>query len=59
MKVHPSNYYKIKDEKGNHFIILLYLQNYLLNEVDKYKRKAKSFLDVLTNICALGSTVLI
>ena len=57
MKELPSNYYKIKDEKGNHFIILLYLQNYLLNEVDKYKRKAKSFLDVLTNICALGSTV--
>ena len=58
MREFPSNYYKIKDEKGNHFIVLLYLENYFLYDVDKYKRKAKSFLDVLTNVCALGSTVL-
>jgi len=58
MKEFPSNYLKIKDQNGNHFIALLYLEHYVLNDVDKYKRKAKSFLDVLTNICALGSTVL-
>ena len=58
MKEFPSNYLKIKDQKGNHFIVLLYLEHHFLNDVDKYTRKAKSFLDVLTNVCALGSTVL-
>lgn len=58
MRDFPTNGFRIKDEKGNHFIILLYLEHYLLNDVIKYSRKAKSFLDVLTNICALGSTVL-
>ena len=44
MKEFHTNFYKIKDHKGNHFIILLYLEHFLLNDVDKYKRKAKSFV---------------
>ena len=54
----PNDYWKIKDQNGNHFILLLYLENYLDYNCDKYTRKAKSFLDALTNIFALGSTVL-
>ena len=55
-----SNYYKIKDQDGNHFIVLLYLANQFNYYDDHYKytRKEKSFLDVLSNISALGSTIL-
>ena len=56
----PSNYLKIKDQDGNHFILLLFLIN-LFNRYDdhyKYTRTEKSFLDVLSNISALGSTIL-
>ena len=56
----PSNYYKIKDQDGNHLIILLYLENQFNYYDDHYKytRIEKSFLDVLSNISALGSTIL-
>ena len=54
----PSNFLKIKDENGNHFIVLLFLMNYINDNSQIYTRKAKSFLDVLTNVCALGSTIL-
>ena len=58
MKEMPSKVWKIKDEKGNHFITLLYLENHFCDEYDKYTRTAKSIVDVLSNICALSSTVL-
>jgi len=59
MKNLPSNYFKIKDQDGNHFIALLYLKNHF-NRYDhtKYIRERKSFLDVLSNFSALGSTIL-
>ena len=50
----PSNFLKIKDENGNYFIVLLFLMNYINDNSQIYTRKAKSFLDVLTNVCALG-----
>ena len=54
-----SNFWKIKDEKGNHFVLLLYVLNQnKVGDYDKYTRTAKSFIDVISNICALGSTVL-
>ena len=54
-----SNFWKIKDEKGNHFILLLYVFNqYEDGNYDKYTRTSKSFIDAISNICALGSTVL-
>ena len=58
MKEMPSKVWKIKDEKGNHFIMLLYLENHFLDDYDKYTRTAKSIIDVISNICALSSTVL-
>ena len=60
MKKIPSDYLKIKDQDGNHFIALLYLINYFNYYDDHYKytRTEKSFLDVLSNISALGSTIL-
>ena len=59
MKIFPDNNLKIKDKDGNHFILLLYLENYIsLFDCDKYTRKAKSFLDALSNVFALGSTAL-
>ena len=56
----PSDYLKIKDQDGNHFIALLYLLNhfYYYDDHYKYTRTEKSFLDVLSNISALGSTIL-
>ena len=55
----PTDFLKIKDQDGNHFIVLLLLENIIsYYDYDKYTRKAKSFLDALTNIFALGSTVL-
>ena len=55
----PTDFLKIKDQDGNHFIVLLSLENKIsYYDYDKYTRKAKSFLDALTNIFALGSTVL-
>ena len=53
-----NNHWKIKDQNGNHFILLLYLENFLDDNCDKYTRKAKSFFDTLSNIFALGSTIL-
>ena len=53
----PSKNWKLKDKKGNHFIMLLYLDNYFLVDYDKYTRISKSFIDIISNICALGSTV--
>ena len=53
------NSMNIKDEKGNHFIMLLYLDfipdptNY-----ERYSRKKISVLDVLADVSALASTVL-
>ena len=53
------NSMKIKDENGNHFIMLLYLDfipdptNY-----ERYSRKKISVLDVLADVSALASTVL-
>ena len=58
MKEMPTNYWKIKDQDGNHFIMLLYLENYFKYDYDKYTRTAKSLLDVLSNFCALSSTIL-
>ena len=60
MRAIPSNYLKIKDQDGNHFIVLLFLLNHFNYDNDHYKytRKEKSFLDVLSNISALGSTIL-
>ena len=60
MKKSPSDFFKIKDQDGNHFIALLFLINYFNADDDHYKytRKEKSFLDVLSNISALGSTIL-
>ena len=53
----PSKIWKIKDEKGNLFIMLLYLENHFLHDYDKYTRTQKSFIDLISNICALASTV--
>ena len=53
----PSKEWKIKDEKGNLFIMLLLLENHFLTDYDKYTRTQKSFIDVISNICALASTV--
>jgi len=60
IKNSPSKYVKIKDQDGNHFIVLLDLFNHFNDQNDHYKyiRKEKSFLDVLSNISALGSTIL-
>jgi hypothetical protein len=57
VRVMPSKGWKIKDEKGNHFIALLYLENHFLPDYDKYTRTEKSIVDVLSNICAISSTV--
>ena len=55
----PNNYWKIKDENGNHFIMLLYLQVFPKSEeYERYSRKKKSPLDILADISALASTVL-
>ena len=55
----PSNYWRIKDENGNRFIMLLYLEIFAnTNEYERYSRKKISFLDVLADVSALASTVL-
>ena len=54
----PSNLWKIKDKEGNHFIVLLYLNNLYADQYDRYTRKKNSFLDVLADIAALSSTIL-
>ena len=55
----PDTLWRIKDSEGNHFKLLLYLEsrlNYL--DYEKYIRKKISFLDILANVAALGTTVL-
>ena len=55
----PNNYWRIKDENGNSFIMLLYLEIFAnTNEYERYSRKKISFLDVLADVSALASTVL-
>ena len=55
----PTNAYEIKDKDGNNYIILLFIQNhYLMDQYDRYTRKANSFLDVLADLAALSSTIL-
>ena len=59
MKTMPDNYWRIKDENGNHFILLLYLEVFPQpNEYERYSRKKISVLDILADVSALASTVL-
>ena len=60
MKNFPTNNQKwrLKDENGNSFIMLLYIQNaYNFKDYDRYTRTAKSIFTSLGNIFALTSTV--
>ena len=55
----PEKEWKIKDLEGNHFRLLLYLESHPnILDYEKYSRKKISFLDVLANVAALGTTVL-
>ena len=55
----PNTLWQIKDEDGNHFIILLYFESFPdYTEYERYTRKEISFLDVLADVTALASSVL-
>lgn len=58
MKNLPDTAWNMVDEQGNHFITLLYLENYINRDYSKYSRTGKSIITVLSNIAALGSTIL-
>ena len=55
----PEKNWKIKDLNGNHFKLLLFLFSRVnCRDYEKYTRKKISWLDILANVAALGSTVL-
>ena len=59
MKNLPNYDWKIKDENGNHFIMLLYFAiSPNPYQYERYSRKKISFLDILADVSALASTVL-
>ena len=59
VRAFPDNNWRIKDENGNNFIVLLYFESFPnYYQYERYTRKEISFLDVLANVFALASTVL-